>query len=158
MDNDRHIGFEMRILNNLIRREIDNSNSQKYVDSLTGSNGWIIGYLAANRDRDVYQRDIEEEFSIRRSTVSKTLQIMEQKGLVRREAVERDARLKKLVLTDKALQIHEGVVKDIIELDNKMTKGLSEAELLGFFAAIDKIKFNLDPACDMQFNPGRKIK
>ncbi len=89
MDNDRHIGFEMRILNNLIRREIDNSNSQKYVDSLTGSNGWIIGYLAANRDRDVYQRDIEEEFSIRRSTVSKTLQIMEQKGLVRREAVER---------------------------------------------------------------------
>ena len=61
--------------------------------------GWIIGYLYQNRDKEVFQRDIQEQFSIRRSTVTGILQLMEKNGLITRSSVERDARLKKLELT-----------------------------------------------------------
>ena len=45
--------------------------------------GWIIGYLYRHRDTPVFQRDIEREFSITRSTVTNILQLMERKGVYR---------------------------------------------------------------------------
>ena len=63
----------------------------------------IVGYLYHNRERALYQRDVEAEFSIGRATASKLLTAMERNGLIRRSAVAGDARLKKLELTEKAL-------------------------------------------------------
>ena len=68
---------------------------------------------------------------------------MEQKGLIRRESVPYDARLKKLVLTDTALEMHSHVVRDSERLEAKLTKGLTDEELQTFFAIAEKIKDNL---------------
>ena len=103
------IGFDIRTLSILIKRYIDGSATKQYVDNLTGTHGWVIGYLYDNRDHDVYQRDLETQFSIRRSTATGILQLMEKNELILREPVESDARLKKLVLTEKALDIHKMV-------------------------------------------------
>ena len=143
MDYKKSIGLEIRILSNLCRREMDRSSSIQYVESVTGTNGWIIGYLADNQGRDIFQRDLEEEFSVRRSTASKVLKLMEQKGLIRRESVPYDARLKKLVLPDTALEMHSHVVRDSERLEAKLTKGLTDEELQTFFAIAEKIKDNL---------------
>ena len=72
----------------------------------TGMQGWIIGFLHRNEDRDMFQRDVEAEFNIRRSTATGILQLME-KTASSAGAVAYDARLKKLVLTPKALAVHE---------------------------------------------------
>ena len=63
----------------------------------------VLGDIVrANRNgRDVYQRDIEQWFNIRRSSVTALLQGMAQDGFITRCAVEKDARLKRLVATDK---------------------------------------------------------
>ena len=98
----RVILLEFITLTNLLKRFADSSNAKKYADKMTSTNGWVIGYISRNHDRDVFQRDLEENFLIRRSTVSKILKLMEQKDLIRRESVDYDARLKKLVLTPKA--------------------------------------------------------
>ena len=45
----KSIGFEIRILSNLIRRHINNSASHAETESVTGMNGWVIVYLAHNR-------------------------------------------------------------------------------------------------------------
>ena len=66
-----NIGIELRYLNNLIRRYVDNKLHKKYIDSVTGTNGWIIGYIADHGD--VYQKDLETEFGITRSTASKAV-------------------------------------------------------------------------------------
>ena len=105
---------------------MDNTNTRKYVDNLTGTNGWVIGYLLENMDHDVYQRDIENAFSIRKSTVSKIIKLMENKDLIRRESVEYDARLKKIVLTDKAIEIHKMIKEDIVNVNKKFTENLTE--------------------------------
>ena len=43
--------------------------------------GYLIRYLYENRERDVFQRDLEKKFSISRSAVTATLQLMEKNGL-----------------------------------------------------------------------------
>ena len=91
------IGIELRSLNNLIMRYMENHSSKPRVDAITGTNGWIIGFLAKNQDRDIFQRDLEQVFGITRSTASKVINLMEKKDLIRRESVPQYARLKKLV-------------------------------------------------------------
>ena len=89
---DSKIGIELRGLNNMIKRYIDKHLNKKVVDQITGTNGWIITYLSHNLDRDVFQKDLEEEFGVTRSTASKVINLMVQKGLVERHSVPYDAR------------------------------------------------------------------
>ena len=84
----------------MIRRKADSNIYMSKVHKITGSNGWILGYLADHENEEIYQKDIEEKFCVTRSTVSKVLKGMESKGLLRRESVFSDARLKRLVLTE----------------------------------------------------------
>ncbi len=126
------VGLELRSLNNMIRRFFEFSSHKKEIETVTGNNGWIIGFLADNADREIFQRDIEDHFTITRSTASKVLSLMEQKGLIRRMAVSQDARLKKIVLTDKAHDITKIMLDDREKLENTLMKGFTEdeAELL----------------------------
>ena len=75
--------------------------------------------MAQNNDKDIYQKDLEKKFSVTRSTASKVVKLMVQKGLIVREEVESDARLKKLILTEKALNMHEAIKSDILKLANE---------------------------------------
>ena len=133
------IGFDIRTLSILIKRYIDGSATKQYVDNLTGTHGWVIGYLYDNRDHDVYQRDLETQFSIRRSTATGILQLMEKNELILREPVESDARLKKLVLTEKALDIHKMVEEDRKRTEEQLTKDIDAQELAIFRKALKQM-------------------
>ncbi len=144
MDQKR-IGVEIRAVSNRIRRYMDSSAVKKDIDDLTGMHGYIIGFLAKHSaNQKIFQRDIEQVFSIRRSTASVILQRMERNGLIVRESVPEDARLKCIVLTQKAQALHYRVEQDIDALEAKMRRGLTNVELATFFAVADKIRKNLD--------------
>ncbi len=137
------IGLELRCLNNLIMRKVENSSSKKEIDSITGTNGWIIGFLVENTDKEIYQKDLEEQFSITRSTASKVLILMEKKGLIERHSVPHDARLKKLVLTEKAWKISELMINDATRIEETLTKGFTEEELGYLYRCIQRMKNNI---------------
>ncbi len=137
------IGRELRTLNNAIRRRVDNSPIKHKIDDVTGTNGWIIGFLADRRDQDIFQRDIEREFGITRSTASKVLILMEKKGLVERVGVPHDARLKKIVLTPKSLELCDLMCRDRRETEAALTKGFSEAELAQLAGYLERLKNNI---------------
>ena len=139
----RKIGFEIRVMNNLLKRDFESTHTPD-IDCSTGVHGLAIGYLYKNRDNDIFQRDFEAHFSIRRSTATRILQLMEKNGLIYRVSVENDARLKKIVLTDKAVEIHKAIIHDIDEREKRLIKGISDEELNTFFSVIDKIKANLE--------------
>lgn len=141
---EREIGFQVKTLSNLIKRNFENFGSFREQQCLTGAHGWVIGYLYHNRNRDVFQRDFESEFSIRRSTITKMLTLMEKNGLITRESVEDDARLKKIVLTEKALLMQKQISEDIDGLEKKMSRGIDAEELECFFKTLNKIKANLE--------------
>lgn len=137
------IGVELRSLNNLIRRYFEFSSYKKEIQAITGNNGWIIGYLAENEGRDIYQKDLEEHFTITRSTASKVLRLMEQKDLIQRQAVAQDARLKKIVLTEKAWKIRELMREDANRMEKQLTDGFTDEELKMLYSYVQRMKKNI---------------
>lgn len=143
MKSKRYIGIEIRTLDNLIKRFIDGNINKSNLNRLTGSNGWIIDYIKKNPQRPIYQKDLEAEFNVTRSTASKVLNLMEEKGLIIRESVPEDARLKKLVLTPKAVQIAEEMEENREVIEGQITKGFSEKELEQLYSYIERIRKNV---------------
>ncbi len=139
----RSIGMECRCVSNLVRRKMGETEVVKESQELTGMHGFVIGYLYNHQDEEVYQKDLEKRFEIRRSTATQILSLMEKNGLILRQPVPRDARLKRLVLTEKAIEMHKEVVKEIEAIDSLLIAGVTEKELQTFFAVIDKVKTNL---------------
>ncbi len=139
----RRIGPEIRRLNNLIKREVDSSSVKNQLDRLTGLHSWVIGHIARQTE-PVFQRDLEKRFSVRRSTMSNIITLMEKNGLIIRQPYNGDARLKQIVLTDRAKELDKTAQKDMRRIDRLLTDGISTDELTAFFATIDKIKANLE--------------
>ncbi|MDF1496382.1 MarR family winged helix-turn-helix transcriptional regulator [Caproiciproducens sp. CPB-2] len=137
------IGLELRSLNNMIRRYFEFSSHKNEIETITGNNGWIIGYLADNADKDIYQKDLEDHFTITRSTASKVLSLMEQKGLVQRQAVAQDARLKKIVLTEKAWKIKGLMREDAERMERTLTSGFTEEEVETLYSYLQRMRTNI---------------
>ena len=139
------IGNDVRILSHQIHRWIENSPNKKKVDSVTGANAWIIGYISekTKSNEDVFQRDLEKNFGITRSTASKVVNLMVEKGMVERQSVPWDARLKKLVLTDRGREIDKLMENEFIMAEQTLARGFSEQELVQFFDYIHRMQKNM---------------
>ena len=103
-----------------------------------------MAYVCNNPDRDVFQRDIEEMFRIRRSTATGILNGMQAAGLIFRRAVDYDARLKKIVPTEKAVILHGKAKKALDEFESNLKKNIPEDKLAVFFEVLARIGRNLD--------------
>ena len=112
-------------------------------EELSGPNGRIIRFLSEHEHSDVFQRDLEKEFGITRSTASRVLTLMEHKGLVVRTGVTHDARLKKLTLTDKARGINDMMKSHMEAMNQRLLEGFSDQEQEQLFAFIDRMQKNL---------------
>lgn len=144
MPHTSDIGFQLHSLSNLMKRRMEHSEFFSHMDdNVTRNNGWILNYLACHSDRDIYQKDIENDFCIRRSTVSKSIRLMEEKGFIRREAVPSDARLKKLVLTPDGKKLQAAIEKEQQETERLLRQGVTEEELKIFFQVMEKFKKNI---------------
>ncbi len=140
----RYIGMELKALNNLIRRYLEQSGNKKEIDRLTFTNAWIIGYIAEHMDTDVFQKDLEREFSITRSTASKVVKLMVQKGFIEQKGIPYDARLKKLVLTPKACEVFESMRSGSKKMETRLIQGFSEEELVNLRNYIERMKKNVE--------------
>ena len=141
---ERRLGFEIHKTARQIKRYIDNDASKSYVEKMTGTHGRAVGYFYHNRHRDIFQKDFEQEFDIRRSSASTMLSLMEKNGLIERQGVPYDARLKKIVLTEKAIQVQQFVESTFERFESTMKQGITDEELQIFFSVLDKICSNLE--------------
>lgn len=140
----KYVGMEIRALDNLIKRFIDNNVNKQRLVQVTGSNGWIIGYLWDNRHRDIYQKDLESEFNVTRSTASKVVNLMVEKGLIVRESVKEDARLRRLSLTEKAVKVAQEMEESHERIEMQIVRGFSKEELEQFYSYLDRLKKNVE--------------
>ena len=128
-------------LSNLIRRKID---SLEGIPGLTPVQDGVLHFILGRcREQDLFQKHVEEEFNLRRSTATELLKLMEKKGLIYREGVSYDARLKKIMPTDQGVMLEGQVLKDILEMERLVTKGIPEEELEAFLATGTKMMNNL---------------
>lgn len=104
-----------------------------------------IAYLYEHQSEgDLFQRDVEKFLSLQRPTATRMLNHMEENGLIIRESVEYDGRMKKLTLTPKAINLYNNIVDEINRIEEEMTRGLTEEEKTEFLRIAQKIRSNLD--------------
>lgn len=140
------IGPELHSLFALIRRSHMSACLCDYrrQTGLTEMQSRVIGFLFMNREREIFQKDIEKEFSIRRATVSVLLQSMEVKKLIRRESVPRDARLKKVLLTPQAEEMAAMANRELRRFEEALREGISDEDLKTFFRVTEQIRSNIE--------------
>jgi DNA-binding MarR family transcriptional regulator len=138
------LSFEIKTVTNLIKRRYYTAAKRHGADDSTGVHGFVIRYLYRNADKDIYQKDIEEALTIRRSTATNILNLMEKKQLISREPMLHDKRLKKIVLTEKGTSLHESMLLEAEQIENQLLYGLSEEETRLFIEILGKIKKNIE--------------
>ena len=134
------IPAQIRRVDNLIFRRINQFARANGVEQATPMHGWIIEYLYRHRNTPVFQRDIEREFSITRSTVTNILQLMERKGYIERRSVPQDARLKQLVLTEEGVRFHENTILSFHQTDDYVAGLLTEEENAELLRLLNKLR------------------
>ena len=137
------IPAQIRRVDNLIFRRINQFARANGVEQATPMHGWIIEYLYRHRNTPVFQRDIEREFSITRSTVTNILQLMEKKGYIERRSVPRDARLKQLILTEQGVQFHEKTLLSFHQTEECVNALLSPEEQAELLRLLNKLRDGL---------------
>ena len=138
------IPAQIRRVNNLIFRKINQFHRENNVDNVTPMHDWIMSYLYWHKNEPVYQRDIEREFSITRSTVTNILQLMERKGYIERQSVPQDARLKRLILTEEGVRVHEKTMLSLHQTDEFVAGLLTEEENAELLRLLNKLRKGLE--------------
>ena len=145
MSNTDLLGFRIRSLWQQIKRLMNRHLTENDGYGLTGMQFAIVSYIAKeSATRDVFQKDLEQKFDIRKSTVTGILNTMERDGLLLRETVPYDARLRKMILTDKALQAKQNTEQVIDSVESQLSKGLTEEEITTFLNILEKISKNAE--------------
>ena len=122
-----------------LRRRMDNVTAPY---GISGSQARIIGFISKTKG-PVYQKDVEKASNLRRSTISEMLTTLEKKGFIIREDVANDARLKKLVLTPKAVELEDAIYKLINENETTMSSNLTAEEKAKFIEYCEKIEAHI---------------
>lgn len=144
IEKEDNVGKLLCMIHNGMHRSMNNSIFHKKVEGMTGKNGWIIGFLADHSGQPVYQKDLEAEFNVTRSTASKVISLMEKKGFVHRRNVEEDARLKEIELTEKGREAVQLMEQDIQEMEQKLCRGFSPEEKAQFIEFLHRVFDNIE--------------
>lgn len=139
-----YVCFSLQAVDHQVKKSIAAKMTEISDDQNNMMQSRIIGFIHSRQDQDVFQKDIEELLKIRRSTATGMLNTLEKKGLIERQSVSHDARLKKLVITPKGIEFSKKAVECIQSVERKVRSGLSEEELETFFNVLSKIRKNIE--------------
>lgn len=104
----------------------------------------FLAFLFENQDTDIFQKDIEEFFSLRPSTVSRSLKLLEEKGYIIRTSMDYDSRLKKITLAEKSKEVCRSFEMSMRAVFEEVTKNISEQDIDNFNLTLSKMIANLD--------------
>lgn len=144
-NNKVKLGLHISKINHIISRKMDSAVISAIDDNLTVSQAYVIDYIfMKSENQEVFQKDLEKEFDLKRSSISLMLNNMEKSGLITRVSVAEDGRLKKIILTEKSNKLYEKISEAIDSIENKLCENITQEELNVFQEVLDKIRDNLE--------------
>ena len=139
---NRECGMWINIVSHKIKKRV---NAAMQSLGLTTMQSHVMHYiLEKSVARPIYQKDVESAFGLSRSTATGILQMMEKSGLIRRESVERDARLKRLVPTEKAACLDAKMKENFIQMERSLAQGIPDDRLDIVQETLKTMSENLD--------------
>lgn len=104
----------------------------------------VLTRLFSQLDKgDVNQRDLEYALGIKASSVSSLVRNLEQKGFVRCERVAEDTRNKRVILTEKGLEVRDLLDNARDQAEDALVRGLSQEQQENMRAYLRQVLENL---------------
>lgn len=105
-------------------------NRELLDEKLTSSD---VLYLALLYEQD----EMAEAYTVDRAATTRSLQGLEKKGLVRREVDTFDRRIRRVYLTEKAMQYRTAIRRMADDLADALFEGMSEEEVKAFMEQVE---------------------
>lgn len=154
---NENVGLTLLRLSNQLRfcaDQIASSCGQE----LNGMQGFILCHLhkAMKERKPIYQKDIERMLRVSRSTVSGILTVMEKRGLILRQPVSQDGRLKQIVLTQSAWALQNDIFERLSGMGQGLKDCLTEEEQDQFFHIAGKLQRHLQKKTEQNHKTAAK--
>ena len=143
LNKDEIVGFAVHDLSKRFKTFLQNLNEEECADPAAVSHGWLIGYLYDNRDKVIYQRDLEEQLHLAKSSIATILQTLEQAGYIRRETPPHDARQKQVILRPEGREFDQRMRRRIMASEKQVRKDIPAEDMEVFFRVLRKMAGNL---------------
>lgn len=137
-----NLGLEVRVLSNLIYNKLNQMTME--TERVSIHQCWILQHLTENSDKEVYQKDIEQLFSIKRATANQMLRSLESKGYIRRTLSADDARRNILSVTKEGVAACEHLVGNLYQFMLKLHGDIPREELEQFQVTLHKLWRNIE--------------
>lgn len=140
-----HIGKNVNILSKKLKYAC-NSYLIGRGENLTGEQCKLLGYISSRIDRGelVFQRDVEKEFDIKRSSAANILSNLEKNGYIQRMVDKNDSRTKIIHLTEKGKNLDKEMMNNIDRLEAVISEDMTEEERLMFIDLLKRAIRNVD--------------
>lgn len=142
--NKIRLGKEIKALSNEITRYVSESINLNNDNRQTTIQFLFIDYIGGYSTlQPVFQRDLEAEFNIRRSTATGILQGLEKNGMINRQASRDDARLKEINLTPQGTQLFEEHKNKLDSVGKQLVADISDQDIAVFQTVMNQIYQNI---------------
>lgn len=148
---DKSISLEIKKIDSLIvRRIIQDTKKSKY--RLTPVQIFIIKYLSKNKNKTIYQKDIEKKIGLRKSTISGIIKTMQKNNIIMSIDSKDDLRSKEIVLTKDGLKLEKLMIKKEKDFEKLLERDIDKNDLEIFFKVTEQIQNNLGGKCNEKNN------
>ena len=113
---------------------------------ITKAQGKILHFIFVQNQegKKVFQKDIEKQFTIRRSTATEVLNKLENLGYLERSVSKQDARMKEILLTQKSIHMINQIHDHLESFFEQIGKNITENEAATLLKILRKINTNLE--------------
>lgn len=132
------IGFLAHTINNY-----HNTLLEPY--KITTKQAKILAYLVYHQGENILQKDMEQVFFLRSSTVTSVMKNMEKAGYIKRSVNEQDKRMKQIVVTSKGMEVFEHCKKTLEEVEDYVSDVFTECEKENLMLALQRILEKMHP-------------
>lgn len=137
------ISFNVKKLNHIFGRVFRNYECIATLEDQIGSSVLLLGFIYGHPDGTISQKDLLERFSITKSTLSKSLALLEQKEYISRKLDNNDHRVRYISVTEKGAQVVKAADEVIKKLNEVMLEGFTKEEVEQFLSFLLRAMNNL---------------
>jgi len=140
-DSRTHIAFLCGCLDREVRHAINRGVKENENDTISMKQGWLVGYFIRQTE-PIFQKDLEKAFHFPKSTLADIIQALERDGLIEKAPVDGDGRKKQIVVTPKGYKFNEVAESKIIEVEDYITKDISDEDIETVIRVLDTMRQN----------------
>ena len=137
------LGLDIEKIDRIISRDMDANIMQAVGDKVTVSQAYVKDFMINTDKEDIFQKDLEKQFDLKRAAIRLMLNNMEKNDLIKRVPVSEDARLKKIVLTEKAIALSTKIIGAVDEIEHTLVEDLTQEEIDNFYTVLNKMRNSL---------------